>query len=386
MKYTILRDLLPIFEQKMEKYMKKFKNYGTFSYLKSNTYICEDKNSNYYGHWLVDLDVTAAYKIGGYEFVAALEWIDEAKENLIKKISNDVYVPEIYKTRRECDHCKTKRLRKATIILKNIQTEEYIQVGKSCVKDYIGYDLGNYAAYLTFFVDLESYLASCEIDTLAKIRPQYNLVEVLEQTFAEVNAHGYISKAKAIECDCDSTAYKICSMFFGVKDVYTGDLIYPKYTSFDLTVKEEISNLFDFYKNYQPEEKNDYVDNIKTILKTDWIDSNNIGLVVSSIGTKLRIEAEKQSLAEKIKSDYIGKVGDKIRFIAKPECLFSADSAYGYYHIYRMSVNGNEVIWKTTKQLEKNVNLEFIATIKAHSDYKGVKQTEITRAKTKLVG
>ena len=384
MKYTILRDLLPMFEQKMEKYEKKFKNYGTLSYLKSKTYICEDKNSNYYGHWLVDLDVTASYKIGGYEFVAALEWIDEAKENLIKKASNDVYVPEIYKSRRECDHCKTKRLRKSTIVLKNTDTEEYIQVGKSCVKDYIGYDLGNYANYLSFFSDLESYLNECEIDSLPKIKPQYNLSDILAQTFAEVNAHGYISKAKANELGCDSTAYRICSMLFGVRDVCTGNYLYPKYEISNLNFDLEISNLLDFYKNYETQEKNDYIDNIKTLLKTEWLDSNNIALVVSSVGTKMRIEAEKVKLLEKNKSQHVGSVGDKIRFIAKPECLFSADSVYGYYYIYRMCVNGNEFIWKTTKQLQNNVSLDITATIKAHSEYNGIKQTEITRARTKL--
>ena len=382
MKYTILRDLLPMFEQKIDKYEKKFKNYGTFSYLKSKTYICEDKDSSRYGHWLVDLDVTATYKIAGYEFVAALDWVEEAKENLIKKASSDIYVPEIYKTRRECDHCKTKRYRKSTVVLKNVDTGDYIQVGKSCVKDYIGYDLGNYASYLSFFSDLEAYLQECEVDNLPRIRPQYKLTEVLEQTFLDVEKLGYISKAKANECDCDSTAYRICSMFFGVRDPYDNKPVYPKYDLVDVSgLETKISDLLTFYSNYEPDRIDDYISNIKTILKVEWIDGNNISLVVSAVGTKLRIEAEQARLSEQNHSEYIGKVGDKIRFKCIPECVFSADSVYGYYYIYRMKVDTNELVWKTTKKIPTETEVELAATIKAHTEYKGIKQTEITRAK-----
>ena len=158
MQYTLVKELIPIFEAKLNKYAKKFEKYGSVEYLKSKPYICEDKDDYRYGYFLVDIDVKASYKIADYYFVASLEWIDEAGENLIKKISADEYVPEIYKKRRNCDHCKTNRRRKSTIILKHVDTEEYIQVGKTCVKDYLGYDLGNYAAYLSFFSDLDSYL------------------------------------------------------------------------------------------------------------------------------------------------------------------------------------------------------------------------------------
>ena len=197
MKYTIVKDLVPMFEQKMQRYAKKFAKNGSYTYLKSKSYVCEDKTDFRYGYWLVDLDVEAYYKIGNYSFVAALEWIEEAEENLIKKASESIYVPEIYKTRRECDHCKTNRKRKSTILLQNSDSGEYIQVGKTCVKDYIGYDLGNYANYLSFFSDLEDYLLSCERENIKRFRPQYRVIEILEQTFSDVKLHGYISKAKA---------------------------------------------------------------------------------------------------------------------------------------------------------------------------------------------
>ena len=381
MKYTIVKDLVPMFEQKMQRYAKKFAKNGSYTYLKSKSYVCEDKTDFRYGYWLVDLDVEAYYKIGNYSFVAALEWIEEAEENLIKKASESIYVPEIYKTRRECDHCKTNRKRKSTILLQNSDSGEYIQVGKTCVKDYIGYDLGNYANYLSFFSDLEDYLLSCERENIKRFRPQYRVIEILEQTFSDVKLHGYISKAKAIENDCDSTAYRICSMFFEVRDINTGNLAYPRYHTLSADISDNISELIAFYNNYENDEKNDYIDNIRTILKTDWVESNNISLVVSAVGTMLRIKAEEEARKELKKSEFVGNIGEKITFKGKANCIYSADGAYGYFYIYRFNINGNELIWKTTKRIDTDAEFNFTATVKSHEEYKGVKQTEITRAK-----
>jgi hypothetical protein len=123
MKFTLIKDLLPMFKEKLEKFVKKYKI--DYVYEESDSYICEDKESPRFGLYLVDINVEAEYKLGDYSFVASLEWVDEAKENLIKKASEDTYVPVEYKTRRECDHCGTNRYRKSTVLLKSNETGEY---------------------------------------------------------------------------------------------------------------------------------------------------------------------------------------------------------------------------------------------------------------------
>lgn len=387
MRYTLIKDLLPMFESKLEKLTKKFEKYGDYKYIKFKPYICEDKDSIRYGYELIDIEVDASYKIDNYEFIASLEWIPEAEENLIKKASENIFVPEIFKTRRECDHCKSRRYRKSTIVLKNIETDEYIQIGKTCVKDYLGVDLGKYANYLSFFDDLTEYLLTCEKDNISRYRPHYSLREILKNTLEDTKQFGYISKALSIENDCDSTAYKICSMMFMVKDYTTGKLMYQKYETFSEDIEEQVDDVLNFFSEYKNEEKSDYIGNIKTILKLDWVEGNQIALVVSAVGTKLRIEAqrEKELNVNKIASKHVGKIGEKIQFTATPICLYSSDSSYGYYYIYRMLVDNNEIIWKTTKKLNVDSSYVFTATIKSHESFKGVKQTEITRAKTQVL-
>ena len=380
MKYTIHKDLVVMFEEKMKKFASKFEKYGTCEYLKSEPYVCLNENSPRYLYELVDIDVNASYKVGDYSFVASLEWVEEAQENLIKKISEDIYVPEIYKTRRECDHCKAHRQRKSTILLMNSEGN-YIQVGKSCVKDYIGIDIGNYARYLSFFDDLDSYLLECEKE-ISYYKREYEVDEILSLTLEDVKRHGYISKQQSIEKDCDSTAYKVFMMITDGKDYSNENRPYVKYSDISIT-ENQIKEVKEFFFNLQ-ESENDYYNNIKTILQSKWVNSNNIALVVSAVGTKIRIENLNKERIES-KSQHISKIGDKISFISKPECIYTSENTYGMFRIYKMIVGENEIIWKTNKYLNPDIQYEFSATIKNHIEYKGVKQTEITRARTEEI-
>ena len=383
MKFTIIYDLLYKFEAKMESFAKKFSKYGSgsYTYVKGEPYICEDKGDSKYGAWVIDLDVFAEYKLGNYKFICSLEWIDEVKENLIKKASEDVYVPEEYKYRRECDHCKTKRQRKSTVLLYSEEESKYVQVGKSCIKDYIGIDVGNYARYLSFFDDLETYILECEKSNKFSYKREYELDEILSITLEDVKRYGYISKQKAIDNEVDSTAYKVFMMITDGVDYGTGDRPYIKYSEISIT-QEQIQKVKDFYLNFKSD--SDYINNIKTILQTKWVNTGNISLVVSAVGTKIRMEKENEEKKES-NSQFIGKVGDKISFRSKVECLYSAMSSYGMFRIYKMFQGENEIVWKTTKYLDTDLEYDFTATIKGHEEYKGVKQTEVTRAKAKLL-
>lgn len=382
MLYTIIKELLPKFEEKLEKYIKKLGKYGSCEYTKSEPYICLNENSPKYEYEVVDVELTASYKVGDYQFVASLEWIDEAEENLIKKVSEDVYVPEIYRTRRECDHCNTKRYRKSTVILKSNIDGSYIQVGKSCVKDYIGVDLGNYASYLSFFSNIEEYLEECEKDNLGSIRPMYKVQYILEQAAEEILHHGYISKKSSWELETDSTSQRVYMMVTGSVNYYE-QRSYQEYKVISDKAKENIDELRNYYAEIEDED--DFIHNIKVLLPLEYVGVDKIGILVAGFGIKLRRDAAQKEKEERVTSEFVGNLGDRITFTAVPECIFSSESDYGWFYIYRLKSGSNEFIWKTSKELRTDIEIEFTGTIKAHEEYRGVKQTEITRARTKAI-
>ena len=102
-------------------------------------------------------------------------------------------------------------------------------------------------------------------------------------------------------------------------------------------------------------------------------------------------EAEEARIkAEKAISQHVGQVGEKVEI--KGSYVRSGSweqKAYAGYGTVRMFVHtfkdadGNVFIWKTQKGIafEYGENVNINGTVKAHSEYKDEKQTELTRCK-----
>ena len=100
------------------------------------------------------------------------------------------------------------------------------------------------------------------------------------------------------------------------------------------------------------------------------------------------IKEKKDANAPKTESQYVGNVGDKVemKLIFKQDYTF--ETHFTYYgelnFIYKFAdENGNTFTWKTGKMLELEEGKTYTVkgTIKEHSEYKGDKQTVLTRCK-----
>ena len=262
---TINVGLVSLFEEKLRSFKKKFDKFGhaTFICETSEPYFVIDAADRFYKQVVVDITIDASYKVADYEFVASLTWDEEANQNIIKKISEDIFVPHDFRTTTNCDHCGVIRYRKHTIILKNTKTGKYIQVGKSCCKDYLGQDISDYASYLSFFKGVEDYISDLETLGCTSRRKvmAFTAEEILLQTIESVKKHGYISKAISQENGGYSTSQKI---FFAMNDTRDecGNLIYPK-----LPVTDESRQYLLEVLEYLDKADNtsDYVNNLKIV-------------------------------------------------------------------------------------------------------------------------
>lgn len=102
---------------------------------------------------------------------------------------------------------------------------------------------------------------------------------------------------------------------------------------------------------------------------------------VANIVDELKAEASKNP--DEIPSEYIGEEGDKIEIELMLDKVRGFNSDYGYTYVYIFKAGNDVVVWKTQKglDLEEGGKVKVKATIKEHSEYDGVKQTYITRAK-----
>lgn len=121
------------------------------------------------------------------------------------------------------------------------------------------------------------------------------------------------------------------------------------------------------------------------------------GYSIAQYIKELKQEAENElKTARKIAngehiSEYIGTVGERREFTCKLVGHFCYESNFGRYgywtdntmHIYKFKdENGDIVVWNTATYLDDDKpEYKFKATIKEHSEYKGEKQTVISRPK-----
>lgn len=68
----------------------------------------------------------------------------------------------------------------------------------------------------------------------------------------------------------------------------------------------------------------------------------------------------------------------------EPECklLTSWETEFGTKYLYRFTTeNGYVFTWKTCKAVGNGKKLKVVGTVKAYTEFRGMKQTELTRCK-----
>lgn len=105
---------------------------------------------------------------------------------------------------------------------------------------------------------------------------------------------------------------------------------------------------------------------------------------------RLAREAEEARIkAEKAKSQYVGKVGEKITTEATYIKTAYYDFRIGWkedrMYIHTFKAGDNTLVWKTTSnslgRLEPDMKVQITGTIKEHSEYQDEKQTILNRCK-----
>jgi hypothetical protein len=369
---TILYGLKNLLEEKVEKIRKK---YGAEVTLEFGEPFIQNN------HKYVEVTVDGQYKIDGYEFVATLDFDPDCGRNIIKGVSN-IEIPSEYFTRCECDHCKTDvRTRKHTVLLYK-EGVGFVQVGKTCLKEYIGISANSYASYLSWFETIDEYIDKLNEEHIGFDKRFYDVDDVLEQTVEHIKKYGYISRAMldrlVDEGHVDlptTTASDIYNLITERKNML-GEIIVERHEVYAGT-KEIVVEIKRLVK--ESPDTNSWINNLKVLISHSSVGEENIGLLSSAYSLYLKNNKEKTE-REICQSDYVGNVGDRIEFTATPECVYSIDGEYGYIYIYKFVVGNDILVWKTSKCLD-SVAMTLKGTVKAHNEYRGTKQTEITRAR-----
>jgi hypothetical protein len=280
-----------------------------------------------------------------------------------------------------CDHCHTNRNRNETFVIVS-DSGEYKQVGRNCLALYTG---GLDAEGCAQFAEFNS-----EIDDLDDFFPSgiggefsCPLQQMVAVCYAIVKDNGY---------DRDTTKEEVWKSFSARAGGYDPKEALDKYGEEADAIIAEARAISDA--------SNDYLANVKALFSCDFGYETKVAFYASYAARFIREKAKKKAFINKMGSVYIGEVGKRVKFDIKNRgeetyrVLYTKtyDASYYYtstsYVIEFIDVNGNVIIWSASNMLEINQAIEdgkdvisLVGTVKEHSEFRGVKQTKVTRVR-----
>lgn len=396
MQYRIYEEFFPTVEKKLKRIEKKCHKYDnpfTFQIIGEEIEERIDKESqckSYYKFIIVEVEGTA--KINNYECIAILEMHESG--NIIHRINTEIELPERFKTTDNiCEHCNSKRERKELYVIYNSDTKEYKQVGSSCLMLYTnGLDAQYVAAWIDGITELEENDGS-----IGKCGKSYlNVDDILRFSTELINKVGYFNTSSDIPTklmisymmDNRSLKDNVRELNYILRKNHF-NVEFEKEDFFKPDTENIVSSIKEYYLSL--EDNSEFIHNVQVLLKEGYTDLINIGyLSYLPEGYNKHIQKEvkraKQQLIEE-KSEYFGEINKRYKSenVYSMEVITSYSTMYGETYIYKITLKaGNILIWKSSNwysadDLSRVEKITF--TIKAHNEYREVKQTEVSRCK-----
>jgi hypothetical protein len=337
-----------------------------------------------------------APKLNGWRFLARLEHTSAG--NLFYGIPRE-HVSPVYRDRAPiCEHCRAQRHRKDTYIVRHDDGRE-AQVGSTCLADFLGHkDPKAIAALLSVFGwgfdDMFSDGEGSGGFAESSKRPIQWAVALAATV---IRQDGFKSREKTRESIMERATADYVSHLLYAKSLTESEAERYEVTEADRQRADAAiqwaANLSDAEAN-----ANNYLGNLRVLARSAYIDHKHLGLLTSMIPAFDRAmgkiaEAKGKSGAE---SAHVGDVGQKLEFDAELIRHYAAEGFYGPTSILTFrDALGNIFVWFASggdgaafdasgqPLIGKQFHLK--GTVKGHKEFKGQKQTNLTRVKLSLL-
>lgn len=325
-------------------------------------------------------------KMGDYTFIARLSH-DKSSGTIIRSAPG-MMVPNEYQQaiHTNCDHCHTKRYRTETFVLRNDETGVYVQVGRSCLRDFLGHDIEKLVRLAQYISNLSDLKEGLRGSFVPQNHNYINLKDYLAFVVRELNENAWVARSKADGFNIATADSAWNRMMDSHQMMYKNQEHRP--------IKEEMEiaeNVITYWEAIAAKaNKNDYENNCVVIAQEGAINFRDGGYAASMVNAFYRAEKEAQQANDSedyADSQHIGDVKDRMDFEAR--VLFTKDfeSFYGWTSITKMVTPDGNIITMFGGNFNKHPQisdvLKFRGTVKSHGEYKGIKETVLNRVKEK---
>lgn len=354
-------------------------------------------------------------RLNGWRFVATLQHLDG--ENIVRTLPGEE-IPASYRNRGSvCDHCRANRRRNDTYILRH-EDGRMMQVGSSCIRDFLG---GDDAADIAAKAEILALAASVASDEGGEGFGGGGAAERLLSAFLPVVAwcvrvEGWKSRTVAREQGGIATADRAWILMTDAKERLKASC---EPSAEDIATGEASEAWADALTDEAVNAgTSDYLHNLRAVARTGLASFRTAGIAASAVTAYQRHIGAERARAERAARPsldaHVGNVGDKVTFglpakVGKkgqplkgaPVVLSSLpvvldfvtgyETAYGYTTVLKFKTpEGATLVWKASGDPgigrdDVGKRYTLAGTIKGHDVYKGAKQTTLTRCDVREV-
>ena len=403
--YTFLTSTVKEITTKINRIINKCKKQGipyTFNVGEAYDKIVEDKeNKRKFSVNVTDIELDVKFKFNGWTSLGSVC----RKDGIVQCYFKDASLINQYKhTDFHCDHCKRHAHRNSVVILEHENGERKV-VGTSCVQEFTrGLD----GTLIANFNDLDYFLAKkdAELDILLQGEslddmpisafcerngiPTYDVKDIVACASRLVRIYGYENS------NSDDATWK-----------FIGEIYNKSCVAEDKDAYAEAEHAIAWIANMTEEEytSSSYFFNLRQIIDAGQCTMRHFGLLASLIPSYQNSEYKRIMAEKKVNaSNWYGNVGDKFSLTLTYTKSIGYDSQFGggFFHFF-VDDEGNVFKWSTkglinfevqfpdakfgsrVYDVEQGAIVKISGKIKEHDEYRGEKQTVITRCKYDVV-
>jgi hypothetical protein len=266
---------------------------------------------------------------GGWSFVGKLEPHEAGV--IIKAVPGQKIPPRYRKVNgNECEHCKQKRGRKDSFIVK--KGGSYKQVGRSCLKDFLGHlSPEQYAAYAELLHSFEGSMSEYEGEIGGRsYNNSYGNVAAIASAIAAINRNGFVGTQ--YDDNKESTKYTMIKHFeppIGAAGKY----------HVPLSVGEEeikmAEDALEWIREQAKKNKEEFWYNLGKLASVNTSETKYFGYLAAAALQYLKhVDAikAKQGVMVGLKDEPLGEEGNKVKYNATIISAFKySRPSYSYY-------------------------------------------------------
>jgi len=328
-------------------------------------------------------------KLHGWKFLGTLDH-SEYEFPIVKAVPGETIPTKYFHADGICDHCCTNRYRKETFILLH-ENGDYRQVGRSCIKDFLGHNPNRIASFLEGLDKLIALFGEFEESGFGgsgRMEWYFDKVAVLKTATALIRSFGWVSKARSRDEDISATADDVIFLMTPSNNHQESEAKERFRASVNWNEKDDLATAEGAIAWLAEQDSSkDYIHNLQLINTKDEITLKNFGFWCSLVSSYQRaMEQLNEKARIKNVNEWVGEIKKRQEFNVHVISIVPVEGYYGWTYIHKMvDTDGHTITWFASSrgELQERDDYTVVGTVKKHDKYNDWKQTTITRVKIK---